>query len=87
MVNQTLSEEYAYFNEIKKELTNNNYEGKYALIKGHNLVGIYDTDTDAYQVGIMQYGNEPFLIVKISQENEIFWIPTLELGLLDANNQ
>jgi len=86
MVNQTLSEEYAYFNEIKKELIKN-YEGKYALIKGHNLVGIYDTDTDAYQVGIMQYGNEPFLIVKISQENEIFWIPTLELGLLDANNQ
>jgi hypothetical protein len=85
MVKETLSEEYAYFNEIRKELINNN-EGKYALIKGRNLVGIYDTDTDAYQVGVMLYGNEPFLIVKISQENEIFWIPTLELGLLDANN-
>jgi len=85
MVKETLSEEYAYFNEIRKELINNN-EGKYALIKGRNLVGIYDTDMDAYQVGVMQYGNNPFLIVKIFQENEIFWIPTLELGLLDATN-
>ena len=47
MVNETLSEEYAYFNEIKNELINNN-EGKYALIKGRNLIGIFDTDTDAY---------------------------------------
>jgi hypothetical protein len=84
MVNETLSEEYAYFNEIKKELINNN-EGKYALVKGRNLIGIFDTDTDAYQVGVMQFGNESFLIVKISFENEVFWIPTLELGLLDAN--
>ena len=84
MVNETLSEEYAYFNEIKKELINNN-EGKYVLIKGRNLIGIFDTDTDAYQVGIMQFGNEEFLIARISSDNEDLWIPTLELGLLDAN--
>ncbi len=84
MGEQVLTEEYAYFAEIRAELLKEQ-EGKYALIKGKKLIGVFDTDTDAYQVGVMQFGNEAFLIVRISQEDEDYWIPTLELGLLDAD--
>lgn len=79
-----LAEEYSYFAEIKSELLKDQ-GGKFALIKGKKLVGVFDTDTDAYQVGVMQFGNEAFLIVRITQEEESYWIPTLELGLLDAD--
>ena len=84
MGEQILTEEYAYFAEIRAELLKEQ-EGRYALIKGKKLIGVFDTDTDAYQVGVMQFGNEVFLIVRISQEDENYWIPTLELGLLDAD--
>lgn len=84
MGEQVLAEEYAYFAEIKSELLKDQ-GGKFALIKGRKLIGVFDTDTDAYQVGVMQFGNEAFLIVRISQEEEGYWIPTLELGLLDAD--
>ncbi len=84
MSEQVLAEEYAYFAEIKTDLLKEQ-EGRYALIKGSKLIGVFDTDTDAYQVGVMQFGNEAFLIVRISQEDEYYWIPTLELELLDVD--
>ena len=41
---------------------------KFALIKGTEIVGLFDNDMDAYEVGISKFGNVPFLIIRVSKE-------------------
>lgn len=36
-------------------------QGKFALIKGEDLVGIFDTEMEAVRAGYKRFGNEPFL--------------------------
>lgn len=84
MSTNLLSDEYKYYQTIKLKLLEES-EGKYALIKGQELLGLFDTDMDAYQVGVSKFGKAPFLIIKVANEEESYWIPTLELGLLNAD--
>lgn len=84
MASDVLEEENKYYLSIKQKLLEES-EGKFALIKDLKLVGIFDTDMDAYQVGISRFGNVPFLIIRIESEEQKYWMPTLELGLLNAD--
>ena len=59
MDESVLSEEYSYYAEIKEKLLEEQ-EGRYALIKKRELVGVFDTDTDAYQVGAGSLGMKSF---------------------------
>jgi hypothetical protein len=77
--------EYEYYESIKEELLKE-HGGKFALIKGKELLGVFDTDYDAYKVGLEKCGDTPFLIVRIQRELEKRWIPALELGLLNASS-
>jgi len=81
-----LYQEYRYYNSIKPDLLRQN-KGKFALIKGERLVSTFDTDADAYKAGLLEFGNTPFLIIQILDDGEKTWVPILELGLLNANNQ
>ena len=78
-----LDDEYNYYSSMKADLVRHN-EGKFALIKGGELIGTFDTDQDAYKVGLERFGNVPFLIVRVDPDPEISWIPALSLGLLNA---
>ena len=78
-----LRKEYEYYLKIKPELLAKS-KGKFALIKGEELIGTFDTDGDAYKFGLSKFGNTPFLIIKVSEQDESTHIPILELGLLDA---
>ena len=40
-------------------------EGKFALIKDDNVVGVFDTYADALQEGYRQFGVAPFLVKQI----------------------
>ncbi len=40
-------------------------EGKFALIRGRNIVGTYVTEMDAIDAGYRQFGNVPFLVKQI----------------------
>jgi hypothetical protein len=42
------------------------HEGKYALIKGDNIAGIYDTFGDALSIGYDKFGLSGFLVQKIA---------------------
>jgi hypothetical protein len=85
MKTDLLIDEYKYYQGVKSKLIEES-EGKFALIKGSELLGLFDTDMDAYQVAISKFGNVPFLIIRVSREEEQYWIPALELGLLDADH-
>jgi len=79
-----LEKEYAFYQRSKAELLKQ-AKGKFALIKDEKLVGVFDTDSDAYNAGLLKFGNVPFLIVRITDEEERGTIPILEFGLLNAD--
>ena len=47
------------------------HEGKYALSKGDDLVDVYDTYSDAIQSGYEKFRLEPFLVKKITAEEQV----------------
>jgi len=65
-----LSEEIKTYNENKENLLRDN-SGKFVLIKKERIIGTYDTRNDAIKVGIDKFGNEPFLVKKISETDEV----------------
>jgi hypothetical protein len=75
-----------YYVSIKDKLLTES-KGKFALIKAGTLVGIFDTDVDAYKAGLLKLGNVPFLIVQVLEQNPHPWIPIVQLGLLLASSQ
>jgi hypothetical protein len=84
MTERPLQKEYAFYLKIKGDLLKQ-YAGKFALIKGEDFAGAFDTDADAYKIGLEKFGNNPFLIVRIQETEEKSWTPILQLGLLNAN--
>ena len=42
-------------------------EGKFVLIYGINVVGIFDSKMDAIAAGYQQFGNVPFLVKQIEK--------------------
>ena len=85
MKSEPLSEEYKFYQSVKSKLVKES-EGKFASIKGNELVGLFDTDMDAYEAGISKFGNVPFLIIRVSREDEQYWMPLLGAELLDKGN-
>lgn len=61
------------------------YPGKFAVVKGDTLAGVFDTLDDALAAGARSYGLASFLVRQIGQTPENVCIPALTLGLLRAN--
>ena len=59
-------------------------EGKHALFKGSEYIGVFDTPEAAYNTGIERFGNVPFLIKPVCRREPVEWFPALELGVLHA---
>ena len=81
-----LSTELEYFHAHRDELVAS-YPGKFALIKGDELIGAFDTDENAYRAGVARFGNTPLLIRQITTEDEDQPVrfPALTVGLLRAH--
>ena len=77
-------EELAYFEEHCEELLRD-HEGKFALVKGRELIDTFDTAENAYVAGVERFGNEPFLVKPIVQQEPTAQVPVLSLGLLSAH--
>ncbi|MEE8349339.1 MAG: hypothetical protein V3R94_07205 [Acidobacteriota bacterium] len=58
-----LEEERTFIKENEAEWLRRN-RGQYALVKGRELCGVYESPHQAYDIGIVQFGR-PFLIVPI----------------------
>lgn len=59
-----IKQELATFQEHLEELLRD--EGKYVLIKGREIVGIFDRRDDAIGEAIDRFGSDPVLIKKIA---------------------
>jgi hypothetical protein len=78
-----LEKELALFESMKQELLKN-YEGKFALIRGDEFCGAFDSAANAYSEGVKRFGAESFLVRKISQQEEVYRNQALSLGLINA---
>lgn len=82
---EILLEKELKFFESKKAEWLKKYKDKFALIKGEKLIDVFDTFGDAYKEGVKRYGNQPFFIKKISEEERIETFPALTLGIIHAS--
>jgi len=77
-------QELAYYNEHREEFLSK-HEWKHLLIKGRELVGVFDDAQTAYVKGLSRFGNNPFLIKQVLREEPVQQIPALSLGILVAS--
>lgn len=61
-----LAEELETYEKNKQNLLRDS-RGKYVLIKGKEIINVFDTQADAVKVGIDKFGNSPFLVKKIQE--------------------
>lgn len=54
-----------FLRELPRLLAEGN-EGRFALVKGSDIVSVWDTSDDAYQAGCERYGMGPFLAQPIN---------------------
>jgi len=79
-----LDSEVRYFEEHCAEWARYHC-GKFALVKGDNLVGVFDTREAALAEGVRRFGLTPFLVRSVSKSTEDIHIPALALGVLRAD--
>ena len=71
--------------ELKKQELLLHHEGKYALIVGEELLGVFDRQDEAYRAGVAQKGNVPMLIKRILKVEATESVPAMVLGLIAAS--
>lgn len=79
-----LEQEQAYFDAIRARLLAE-HPGKFALIRGSELIGTFDSEENAYVAGLERFGNTPFLVKQILPEDPVAHLPALSLGLIRAH--
>ena len=60
-----LETELRFFNQQRAQLLHD-APGKFALVKGESLIGIFESDTAAIRHGYETLGNVPFLVKKVT---------------------
>lgn len=61
-------EQATYVRELQNLLGS---EGKYVLIHGDRVIGVYDTYNDALQIGYDRCGLNPFLVKRIQAVEQV----------------
>jgi hypothetical protein len=77
-----LQTEIEYFQKKKPEYLKL-YKNQFVLIKGENFAGAFTTDAEAYKEGLEQFGNEPFLIKLVTDDDGTVSYPALTIGVLN----
>lgn len=75
-----LQEELEFFERQRLELLER-APGKYVLIKGSEVIGIFDTEIEAARIGYRKIGNEPFLIKHIVEADVPLIFTSFNLGV------
>jgi len=74
-----LQQELHFFDEHRRELLRA-AAGRYALIKGSELVGTFDSENEAVGAGYRRFGNEPFLVKHVVEADVALPFATFNLG-------
>ncbi len=80
-----LEQERKYF-ETHRAVWLNQYAGKFVLVKGEQLVGVFNTQQEALAEGARRFGTESFLVRQVDESEHLIYIPALTLGILRADS-
>jgi hypothetical protein len=72
---EPFAQEWQTFKREVYRLVGEGQAGRFALLKGDQLVGVWDTRLAAAEAGRQQFGGEPFLIQEIQ-----LYLPSLRFG-------
>ena len=75
--------ELATFEKMKGDLLSN-HPGKFALIKGEDFIGAFDTADNAFTEGVTRFGRDSFLVKRITAQEEVYRNQAFSLGLMNA---
>jgi hypothetical protein len=64
MANEPFTAELATYDHHREELICAS-EGKFVLIRGEEIAGVWDTYADALEAGYEKYGLSPFLVKQV----------------------
>lgn len=78
-----LANELAYFNAHRSEWLAH-YAGKFALIRGEELVGTFSSFPEAYSAGVDRFGSDQFLVRQIVANDPQQSVPALVASALFA---
>ena len=79
-----LSEERDFFDRSLPEWLGK-FPGKVALVKGQELIGVFDSEQNALAEGARRFQLQPFLIRRVQDVPADIRIPALTLGILRGN--
>ncbi len=80
----TLKNEIELYETNKEDWVDQYGEGKFVAIKKDVVLGPYDSQEKAYEEGLNEFGLEPFLVQRVSKEEQVDHLPALELGIIHA---
>ena len=75
-----LEAELLYFNAHRTEFLET-AAGKFALIKGESLIGMFDTEASAIRRGYETLGNVPFLVKQVTEVDIPLSFTSYNLGV------
>lgn len=64
-----LEKELDTFSKVKAVLQAQNPSGGFVVIKGDEVLGVWESRADALKYGIEKYGNVPFLVKSILEND------------------
>lgn len=70
MTDKLLEKEIAFFEKKKSGLLETS-RGKFVLIKDEKIIGTFESQKDALNKGFSEFGNQPFLVKKIEDIEEV----------------
>jgi len=76
-----LSEEREFFERSLSDWLGR-FPGKVALVKGQELIGVFDTEQNALSEGARRFQLQPFLVRRVQDVPTDIKIPALTLGIL-----
>jgi len=78
-----LEMEIEFYNENKADWLSK-YSERFIIVKGRELVGVFNTSDEALAEGARRFGLDSFLIRRVTEHEERISIPALTLGLINA---
>jgi hypothetical protein len=85
MAHETVLQTEVQFYQKNKDEYLKLYKGQFVLIKGEKFIGVYTTDAEAYKAGLEQFGNQPFLIKQVLEDDTKVSYPALTIGAINMH--
>jgi len=79
---EVLKKELETYKRMRKELLEK-YRDKVVVIKDEKLIGVYDSEDEAFKSVVEKYGFVPVLIKRVSEKERPEEIPSYTYGLLN----